>query len=262
MRIQYLSDVHLEMRGSLPAPEVPVAAPVLVLAGDIGDPRLVSYRAFLRACGEGRERVFLVAGNHEYYGSDVGGALERLRAACADLPTPTTLLEGFRAHEHGGVLFAGDTLWSLPEERLRHKIRDFSRIRDFSPAAARGLHEAARARLGALLASLAPGPARRPLVLVTHHAPARAMQGRFAGNDLESAFWSDMGGFAGPPVAVWVSGHTHQSVRWASPRGTLCVSNCMGYPGEAGVGYDPRAAVEVEVPARADAATCAAARSG
>ena len=118
MKIQLLSDLHLETHPDFvatPAPE----ADVLVLAGDIG-----SYQAgsALAAAGDtdfglGRFSplrgwpvpVLFVPGNHEYDGLDFDEAHARLQDACARLGITWLERETVRLQ---GVRFVGTTLWS------------------------------------------------------------------------------------------------------------------------------------------------------
>ena len=71
MRIQYISDIHLETRKQT-APFKSILEPVaeyLVLAGDIGNPITPIYEEFLKYCSDNFVTVFYVLGNHEYYNS-------------------------------------------------------------------------------------------------------------------------------------------------------------------------------------------------
>lgn len=238
MRIQYVSDIHLEhRRGNF---DLPVAAPVLVLAGDIGPAHRPYYAEFLRRVGEGRERVFVVAGNHEYYGgSSMADTERRIQEACDGCPTPTTFLRGFQPHEHNRVLFVGDTLWSYVPDSLKPRINDFRMIPDFTPARARELHMTACMHLNRFDKY---GPTL-PVVAVTHHAPLWDLLGAYD-NGLNAAFACDLSDtIRDPPFLAWISGHTHQSMQ-IDCRGTQVVSNCIGYPGEAAGGL-PDAVVEV-----------------
>ena len=72
MRIQYISDLHLEMYKENVSPDlftklIRPEAPYLALCGDIGIPDFVNYENFLNWCSRRWTKVFLVAGNHEYY---------------------------------------------------------------------------------------------------------------------------------------------------------------------------------------------------
>ncbi|OAA57730.1 Ser/Thr protein phosphatase [Cordyceps fumosorosea ARSEF 2679] len=68
-RVQVLSDLHFEIGQQYAAFTLPVAAPYLLLAGDIG--RLVDYSGYLSllAAQAARfEAVLVVLGNHEFCG--------------------------------------------------------------------------------------------------------------------------------------------------------------------------------------------------
>jgi len=51
-------------------PKIKVMADVLCLAGDIGYPYSGIYREFLKQMNSDFKKVFIIAGNHEYYNSD------------------------------------------------------------------------------------------------------------------------------------------------------------------------------------------------
>ncbi|KAI9754208.1 MAG: hypothetical protein M4579_004805 [Chaenotheca gracillima] len=73
-----MSDLHLEVGLQYGSFHIPYKAPYLVLAGDIG--RLVDYEAYLgflrRQCGQ-FVRVFLVLGNHEFFGMSRAEGLQK-----------------------------------------------------------------------------------------------------------------------------------------------------------------------------------------
>ena len=71
MKVQYLSDVHLEFMSK--PPKIKVMAEVLCLAGDIGYSFSGIYREFLIKMNADFKKVFIIAGNHEYYKSDKYG---------------------------------------------------------------------------------------------------------------------------------------------------------------------------------------------
>ena len=68
---QLVSDLHLEYYESEQIPNVleflTPSAENLIIAGDLGNPKLSSYPDFLRQCSKLFKRVFVVAGNHEFY---------------------------------------------------------------------------------------------------------------------------------------------------------------------------------------------------
>ncbi len=104
VRLQVLSDLHLERGGDLPA----VAdADVLVLAGDIG----TGADGLRAAAAWWPDRpIVYVSGNHEPYGGDLPGITRRLRAAAGE-DGRVRVLEDDEV-VIGGVRFLGSTLWS------------------------------------------------------------------------------------------------------------------------------------------------------
>lgn len=141
MRIQLLSDLHLEMHPQFFATPA-VNADLLVLAGDVG-----SYQGGSRLAGEdfGLERfsplpqyagwptpVIYVPGNHEYDGLDFDATHARLRATCERLGLIWLERESVVID---GVRFVGTTLWSdfdalahgvsHPEARLRQREKAY-----------------------------------------------------------------------------------------------------------------------------------------
>ncbi len=77
-KFQVLSDLHLEVGDQYQSFQIPVQAPFLILAGDIG--RLQDYDKYLSfittQCARFRA-VYLVLGNHEFYGISRSDGLAR-----------------------------------------------------------------------------------------------------------------------------------------------------------------------------------------
>ena len=130
MRIALLSDLHLSVQ-ALPPPAID--ADVLVLAGDLHRP--AGAIAWAR---QYTLPTLFVAGNHEFYGSDLTSTMRTLREHAAG--SSVRVLE-HGTWLHGGVRFLGCTLWSdyrlfdSPQQResglqqAGRLVRDFSRIR-------------------------------------------------------------------------------------------------------------------------------------
>ena len=72
MKIALLSDLHLSVQ-AMPPP--PTDADVVVLAGDLGRPAAAIDWATQYA-----QPTLFVAGNHEFYGSDLTTTMAQLRA--------------------------------------------------------------------------------------------------------------------------------------------------------------------------------------
>ena len=106
MRIQVLSDLHLEYGGEIP-PLAP-GAEVVVLAGDLAPAKHRAIR-FPAEVWAGAEHILYVPGNHEFHGSDIEEARRLLALDCADCGV--TLLDT-AAVTIGNVRFIGATLWT------------------------------------------------------------------------------------------------------------------------------------------------------
>jgi 3',5'-cyclic AMP phosphodiesterase CpdA len=219
------SDVHLEdgPPGLGFDDVVEPSAPYLVLAGDIGDPFSDAYREFLHRASGAFRRVFVVAGNHEFFGPGLAGGPgpvhARIAAVCEAAPAGNvTFLErsSFELEEHGGVTIVGLTLWShIPREHWDAACRDmadFKYVRGLTPASYGRAHREHAAWLqGQLHAAVAAG---RRLVVVTHHAPSMVgtSLARYTHDPLRFCYKNQMDHLVSMPCNLaWVCGHTHFS---------------------------------------------------
>jgi hypothetical protein len=222
------------------------SAPYLILAGDIG--RLIDYDSYLSYLATQTaqfEHVFLVLGNHEFYGLSFTAGLE-----CAQRLEEEAVLNGKLVLLHqrrfdipySDSTILGCTLWSkIPDdarEVVRMKVKDFERIEGWMVDDHNTCHEADLAwlwdqmldiqRLNKSVARLEK--ARRVLV-VTHHAPLMQETSSLKNfsNPWSSAFATDLlddGRWGG--VKVWVFGHTHFTTQFEK-HGIKVLSNQRGY---------------------------------
>lgn len=234
MKILLLSDLHLSMHPLAP-PQTD--ADVVVLAGDLGRPA-----AALAWARQFAQPTLLVAGNHEFYGSDLQTTLAQLREGAQG--TAIRVLECDEWH-FGGVRFLGCTLWSdhrlntapqareLGLQQALTMVRDFSRIgvapgreERFSPALSQQLFDRSVAWLEEKFAQ----PHDGSTVVVTHFAPARgSIHARFADSLLNACFVSDLEDhILRWQPQFWLHGHTHDSFDYAVGR-TRVMANPRGY---------------------------------
>lgn len=239
MHIRILSDLHLEhFDGQRDLPDV--EADVVVLAGDIHSHAQGLYWAAERFTDT---PIIYVAGNHEYYASQ----LKQLRGQLYE--------DGQRLGIHfldndaviiDGVRFLGTTLWTDfalydddPEQDAQfthdlacRRMPDFRIIEHpegetFTPEASQALHRKARNWLEAELAK----PHDGPTVVISHHAPlAACVPPQYRGNALSPAFASNLDDLMGP-MALWIHGHVHETVD-IDVNGTRVIANPGGYPNE------------------------------
>lgn len=252
MKMRVLSDLHLEFQDWNP-PDV--EADIVVLAGDI--------HSGTRGVEWARRQfplipILYIPGNHEFYGRDIQETLSDLQRAGRRFGVD--VLHG-RGVIIGGVRFLGATLWTdfalhgTDTASLRRAMNDakrgmsdFSIIRHgahglFRPEHARAAHIEQMSWIREKIADEFIGPT----VLVSHHLPhPRSIHIKYRGSSLNPAFASDLSQLMGPPVAVWIHGHTHESCDYVE-RGTRVVCNPRGYgPFELNATFDPVLTVEVE----------------
>ena len=82
MRIQILSDLHVEFEGNLIPPLAPDAE-LIVLAGDLA-PVHTRRVGDIAKRWAGADRILYVPGNHEFYGSDIEVARRELARQCLE----------------------------------------------------------------------------------------------------------------------------------------------------------------------------------
>ena len=234
MKIALLSDLHLSVHPmDAPAPD----ADVVVLAGDLQRP--AQAMAWARQFSQ---PTLFVAGNHEFYGSDLVSTLADLRRHAQG--STVRILERTQ-WTHQGMRFLGCTLWSdyrlfdSPAQRdatlpkAMEFVRDFSRIavapdfeERFTPAVSRLLFDQSVAWLEECFAQ----PFHGPTVVVTHFAPARgSIAPQFAGSPLNACFVSDLEErILRWQPALWLHGHVHDGCDYRVGA-TRVVANPRGY---------------------------------
>jgi hypothetical protein len=247
MKIQYMSDLHLEF-GRMELP--PKTGDVLVLAGDIlvadhlrkseasplsrhaGD-----YDHFMEYVERTWSHVLFVCGNHEHYKGDVRNSLGLIRARYPFLVTMENELVLL-----GGVRFYGGTCWTdfdrgspITMSAAQYGMNDFRIIKNgtnkLRPEYAAMIH--ADFKIGLEKA--------KPDVVISHHAPSfESISPEYVNDSLNGAYASelDMG-----TAKLWIHGHIHANNDYMKGDCRV-VSNPRGYYNYAeNRGFDPGAHV-------------------
>jgi predicted phosphodiesterase len=265
---QVLSDLHLEVGQQYSTFQIPVSAPYLILAGDIGRFSDYSpYLAFLKIQCSRFAKVFLVPGNHEFYGTSHGDGLELARKLETepDLDGRLVLCHQRRFDVPGSdITILACSLWShIPDDAqdaVRMKVNDFKKIKDWSVEAHNHAHQSDLEWLRAEVEAIrhqqnTPAgdnydgrtdgkggrffsqnhqskPNKRSILIITHHAPCKdgTSEPRFASNPWNSAFATDLltGSHEWQDVKLWIFGHTHYSTEFIKD-GIRVLSNQRGY---------------------------------
>ena len=252
MRCHYISDLHLEsqeFRHELPRGDVLIIAGDLCHASALDPARTDLYRVrqrdrvlhFIDAATSSFRHVLVVAGNHEHYDGVFEDTVPLLRQ---HLPG-VTILDN-ETIDIDGTLFFGATLWTDLAGRDETATETVRRgMGEYFFAKTRRANEAGEADLAKLrpadtiadhdrsLGHLRSLAARRPRVIITHHAPSRhGLNPQHKGNGLDGAFASDLDGLiAELSVPFWVHGHTHIRKRYQIAD-TILLANCRGFDGK------------------------------
>ena len=256
MRLQLLSDLHLETERFEPAPARD--AELLLLAGDI-DSRWTGLERFR----DWPVPVLFVAGNHEYDGREMTQATALLRERCTLLGIRMLECESLVVTDRAGVRirFVATTRWcdfdlfgEARRVRAMRAAKYFMGIMQatcdgapFDPPAVRELALRCRAWLHGELA--APRGDWDRTVAVTHFAPSlRSADPRYGGQHGTASFCNADDDLL-PLADVWIHGHLHcrhdYTVEHAAGR-TRVVCHARGHArkGEA-EGFDPLRVLDI-----------------
>ncbi|THH26372.1 hypothetical protein EUX98_g7813 [Antrodiella citrinella] len=249
MRVQILSDIHLEIERSDSKPgeefycyDIPVHAEQLALLGDIGwtleDRLLIWLTEQLKKF----KTVFFLCGNHEPYRSSIEKSHSRLEAFSLEVNADPSLGQFIflnrTRHDASPILtILGCTLWSAlnPDDLdiLSWSLTDFKRIDDFNPDVYSAAHRKDVEWLNTTISAMAREEPERKVVVFTHHAPTipDTADPKFMDQPTGSAFATEL--TKGPcwvsgNVALWAFGHTHWSCDFVR-EGVRVYSNQRGY---------------------------------
>jgi Icc-related predicted phosphoesterase len=281
LRINLVSDLHLDIAGNGLASMPEVDADVIVVAGDAAAPGTEALRR-VRALYPDRSRPLVyVPGNHDYYSSfdkhrpELRTTWESQRLLMPDVARELSIaLVDDSAVEIKGVLFLGATLWTDMSVRppymthadaVRAAARGMSDYRVIKVGAGRSRDrlapgqtvDAHKASFKFLERTLAERPADQDAVVVTHMAPSRRSllgwdpEYPQRTRDLDWCYASNcealMTGDAAP--SLWLHGHIHANRDYVVGD-TRVVANPRGYPGLPGTrenpSFDPALIVELE----------------
>jgi predicted phosphodiesterase len=255
-KIQYVSDIHTELRKWN---NIPIIPPIedgccLVLGGDIGNPFSLEYERFLSKHCMLYEWIFVIAGNHEYYSSKKQYTIrevdQRLEDVCSRYPN--VIYMNKKKVVIGNTAFLGCTLWSFVTKETETLMNDYlniyvdttRRAGMFSIPSVTEISKKKYIRENKRLLTFQDvnllhndmtkwlydsikETQEYNIVILTHHAPTQQMDREIP----NIAYSSNCEYMFGGKVSHWISGHTHLT-KSIMIDGTLCLSNCCGYPDE------------------------------
>lgn len=236
MKIQVLSDLHLEFLSSSQIDNlisnIYPHGDVLVLAGDIGNPSHSSYKFFLEKMNQQFPKIFLITGNHEYYGGSISSRNHLIHDICSSLNNVSFLSCSYE--DYKGFRWIGTTLWSRVDESTRFRINDVRRIQDFTILHYNQLHQEAVDFLSTTLKN----SISLPSIVITHHLPSHQLihprYQKEPDNYYNQWFASSLDPLLEKytlQIPLWIYGHTHDFFHGYLQQ-TQMVCNPLGYEEE------------------------------
>lgn len=227
---QIFSDLHLEHYMSrMGGPDkfldtLPVAAPNLILAGDIGHLGKVNKQwmeARIRYFLSRWETVYYIPGNHEFYGSSIPEGHWVLNSLTSKR---FKYLGSTRRITKGGLRLWGDTMW-FPEpdpKPTSFPVNDFYYITGFKYQVYKQ-HADFNKRLRKI----------KPDVVVTHHLPSfKSVGANYGHSDANWCYVADQEAYIlEHKPKLWIHGHTHDPCDYMIGE-TRVICNAHGYPGQ------------------------------
>ena len=216
---------------------------VLLLAGDLAEEdRLRKMISFWDQVQHMAKEVYVISGNHEFYGSELDTADQHLSEFLEAYPNITALRNDC-VETHGVMLF-GSTMWADFEKAkptvmwdARQRMNDYRCIRvekngyrKLTPDMTLIEHQKA---LMALRNALEQHP-DKPFVVMTHHAPSfQSIRRDYVADALNGAYASDLENFIieNRQIQAWVHGHIHTRKAY-DIEGCMVMVNARGYPSE------------------------------
>ncbi len=236
MKIQYASDIHLEFQSNsdyIKHKPLKPEGDYLILTGDITvyNEKYFKNRFFDKVSDDFKE-VFIVPGNHEYYGGfDVSlhenGFKESIRDNVHFINNRTVQIDD--------VDFIFTTLWSALDSKYLTQIvrglNDFYRIkRGKSTIEPSDYDELYKKSLQFINNALLSSKAKKRVV-ATHHVPSHMCNpGEFEGSKINSAFVNTLDLLIEHNnIDYWIYGHHHRNLSDIKLGNTMLVTNQLGY---------------------------------
>ena len=233
MKIQICSDLHLEHamnRYWLKDNPLKPLGDILIVAGDTyyldRDFRSID---FVNRVSDEFEHVYLIPGNHEYYGGfDVSNALNPTKKRIKE---NVTLLNN-EVIELNDVKFIFSTMWSRIERNIIEVVRgmaDFRMIKSGEESLTIDLYNQLHDAAFAFLSHEIKGKEKK--IVVTHHLPSNNCNVQeFKGSPLNEAFSINKTNFIfNNDIDYWIYGHSHRNKADFNIGNTTMVTNQMGY---------------------------------
>ena len=233
MKIQICSDLHLEFprnRSWIEQNPLIPTGEILIVAGDTQDlNRDFAELAFIQWASDHFESVYLIPGNHEYYG---GYDASSARQAFNTKIMSNVFLVNNQTIEFDTFKLICATMWShiqqYPQVVAQH-LTDFHRIRFEGRRLSIENYNAMHRYAFDYLRQEIQKPGKK--VVVTHHLPSNFCNApEFHNSLLNEAFCVDHTQFiSNHEIDYWIYGHSHRNLDDFKIGNTTMRTNQLGY---------------------------------
>lgn len=234
---QVISDIHLEFLDDKYY-TISITAPNIILLGDIGNPKMLNYWNFIDYLSDKYENVFLLTGNHEYYGSsieEIDCLIEEKISQYKNVHFMNNKIYSCKIANFN-IILLGTTLWShIPkdaEDMVRVYVNDYNLIKNFSIEKCNKLFIS---NYNWLKTNIDLNDSDENIIVVlSHHAPVsyNTSHPRFDNNKTNCAFSNNIDEKTLNKIDYWLYGHTHYNNKNNMFKNghTTFISNQYGYP--------------------------------
>lgn len=185
--LQYVSDLHLEKGFKR---TIYAQKPYLLLGGDIGYPSYADYKMFLYEMSYNFDKVFILAGNHEYdLSKNVIETDMEIIDICNSKNNLCFLQKDINClDKENNIYIAGCTLWSkLPKSKFVHHLNHVE-----------------------WLNKTISENKDKNFIIATHHCPSIECLNKYFHNFVPNYFASDQSKILNyNNVVTWIHGHSH-----------------------------------------------------
>lgn len=209
-QLQYISDIHLEHRMSIP--KIPPRTKYLALLGDIGHPNKPLYPEFLKYCSTNWDKVFLLSGNHEYEQKKY--SMQEIDQMIQEQVSKYNNVSYLNNQKNliDNHLILGTTLWSDNNElRPGHKVNEL-----FNES------------VNWLKGNIKENP-DKDIIVLSHYLPSyKLIIPKYYNYKHSFQYASDLDHLIKNPVKAWLCGHSHCQLE-KNINGVYCGINTLGY---------------------------------
>jgi len=202
----------------------------LILAGDVGKSGDRKYSYVLQWCSHHYKKVFIIAGNHEFYHSDLDTGVKAIRDACKRFANIYFLDRNVYCDEN--YIIMGCTLWTrLNIMELDYIKRAYNDLKYIQNIDINEYHRVDWTWLKSMLNYYKSDT--RQKIVVTHHMPSfKLLDDKYKTSSMcNSAFANTDCEELMKQTDYWIYGHTHTPRHQVIDK-CVCVCNPIGYPGE------------------------------